>query len=116
MLAFLLEQAMSLRRKIALWLCPELGQPEETQCIGSAQAWAGNVSAMSTLCRENAIHAQREADKAAWKAEVLEQLKTISQAVIGVTKNGNAMSVDAIAAIHTGSGVISGQTSSQASC
>ncbi|MFA9286976.1 hypothetical protein ACCQ08_19475 [Comamonas sp. SY3] len=84
---------MSLRRKIALWLCPELRQPEEAQCIGSAQAWAENVSAMSTLCRENAIHAHREADKAAWKAEVLEQLKTISQAVIGVTENGNAMKV-----------------------
>ena len=84
---------MSLRRKIALWLCPELGQPQETQRIGSAQAWAENVSAMSTLCRENAIHAHREADEAAWKAEVLEQLKAMNATLTSVTEGGNAMRV-----------------------
>ncbi|WP_312834756.1 hypothetical protein [Comamonas sp.] len=61
---------------------------------------------MSTLCRENAIHAQREADEAAWKVDVMEQLKAINQAVSNDTKNGNALRVDMGSCIHSGGAVI----------
>ena len=97
---------MSLRRKIALWLCPELvGHP-------GAQALSEGVRAIASQSRENIIHAgeriippadnkslcealkaSQHASDAAWKAEVLGHLKTISQAVISVTENGNAMKV-----------------------
>lgn len=146
---------MSLRRKIALWLCPELKQesdeswrfrayvedyqrwlgafPEVAQVLKSLRATvlggepinagtpAGDevctVGGLRTqllrmqqmlpavhvgeriippadnkaLCE--ALKASQHASDAAWKAEVLEQLKTIRQAVISVTNNGNAMRV-----------------------
>ena len=44
-----------------------------------------------SLCE--ALKASQHASDAAWKAEVLGHLKTISQAVISVTENGNAMKV-----------------------
>ena len=111
---------MSLRRKIALLLCPELVVPvvepilpfPHAQHKGSAEAWVKNISAIAEWNKEygghsgervihaannrglfHALKASQHASDAAWKAEVLEQLKTISRAVISVTENGNAMRV-----------------------
>jgi len=96
---------MSLRRKIALWLCPELAGHLDKPAlpfphahhVGSAEALASNVGAIADLCRENAIHAgeriipsadnkaliqslkaSQHASDAAWKAEVLEHLRSLA--------------------------------------
>ena len=57
---------MSPRRKIALWLCPELGERPVAQVdyYPSAQGWV----------RDTLRNAEAATD-AAWKAEVLELLK-----------------------------------------
>lgn len=123
MLAFLMEQAMSLRRKIALLLCPELVVPvvepilpsPHAQHKGSAEAWASNVGAIADLCRGNAIHAgeriippadnkaliqslkaSQHASDAAWKAEVLEQLKAMNATLNRVVEGGNTMVVNGV--------------------
>lgn len=111
---------MSLRRKIALWLCPELNGPVDepalpfphAQHIGSAEAWARNVGAMADLCRENAIHAgeriippadnkaliqslkaSQHAHDEVWKVEVLDLLRLLNATLTSVTEGGNAMRV-----------------------
>ena len=97
---------MSLRRKIALWLYPELVGTVEAQIdyravpfphaqhMGSAIHQGERIipaADSKALCE--ALKSSQHASEAAWKAEVLGHLKTISQAVISVTENGNAMRV-----------------------
>ncbi|MEJ5030042.1 hypothetical protein [Comamonas sp. MYb69] len=111
---------MSLRRKIALWLCPELAGPvaetalpfPHAQHKGRAEAWADSVNAIARQSMENAIHAgeriippadnkalcealkaSQHASDASWKAEVLEQLKAMNATLTSVTEGGNAMKV-----------------------
>ena len=100
---------MSLRRKIALWLCPELvGHP-------GAQALSEGVRAIASQSRENIIHAgeriippadnkslcealkaSQHASDAAWKAEMLEQLKALNVNLVKVTEGGNAMRCEVV--------------------
>ncbi|MCD2164295.1 hypothetical protein [Comamonas koreensis] len=111
---------MSLRRKIALWLCPELGGPAvepilpfpHAQHKGSAEAWASNLGAIADLCRGSAIHAgeriipsadnkaliqslkaSQHAHDELWKAEVLDLLRLLNATLTSVTEGGNAMKV-----------------------
>lgn len=123
---------MSLRRKIALWLYPELKQlparvfhttiggnvgPGSGGGLIHASPAAAHVASYPEMAKAVAsLHPPKDDGDSIWKAEVLEQLKAISQAVNSAAESGRAMSIDAIAATHIGSGVFSGQTSSQASC
>ena len=146
---------MSLRRKIALWLCPELWHetdeswrfrvhiedyqrwlreyPEVAQVLKSlrAEVLGGEpvnagapvgdevctigglrtqllrmqqtrpavhvgeriIPDASNLSLLNALKASQHACDAAWRAEVLEQLKALNAIVVNVTEGGNAMRV-----------------------
>lgn len=95
---------MSLRRKIALWLCPELvGHP-------GAQALSEGVRAIARQSMENAIHAgeriippadnkaliqslkaSQHAHDEVWKAEVLDLLRLLNATLTSVTGGGSAI-------------------------
>ena len=68
---------MSPRRKIALWLCPELGERPVAQVdyYPSAQGWV----------RDTLRNAEAATD-AAWKAEVLELLKALNASAHGTIR------------------------------
>lgn len=110
---------MNLRRKIALWLCPELVVPVDgpklpfphAHHMGSAEAWASNAGAIADLCRGSAINAgeriipaadnkaliqslkaSQHASDAAWKAEVLEQLKAMNAQMSQLVESSRAAS------------------------
>lgn len=114
---------MSLRRKIALWLCPELVVPvvepilpsPHAQHMGSAEAWVKNISAIAEWNKEygghsgervihaannrglfHALKASQHASDAAWKAEVLEQLKAMNATLNRVVEGGNTMVVNGV--------------------
>ena len=71
---------MSLRRKLALWLCPELAVQEHKLLWRASRAVMQNASA-----------ARQSVEDAAWRAEVLGHLSTISATLGAVTEGGNAM-------------------------
>ncbi len=113
---------MSLRRKIALWLCPELGdsKPEELRKVPfpevdyfyNGRGWATGVPDVDRAMKLEAeeartrtfpagdnkalcetLKASQHASDAAWKAEVLEQLKAMNAKLTSITEDGNAMKV-----------------------
>lgn len=111
---------MSLRRKIALWLCPELVVPVDGPILpfpharhkGSAESWSDSVKAIANESMENAIHAgeriipaadnkaliqslkaSQHAHDEVWKAEVLDLLRLLSATLTSVTEGGSAMKV-----------------------
>ncbi len=111
---------MSLRRKIALWLCPELDGPVDVpavpfphvQATVGTQAWGESVRVVARQSMENAIHAgeriipaadskaliqslkaSQHAHDEVWKAEVLDLLRLLNATLTSVTEGGNAMKV-----------------------
>lgn len=74
---------MSLRRTVALWLCPELVEQPVAQVdyYPSAEGWA----------RETLGNAEAATD-AAWKAEVLEQLKAMNAQMSQLVESSRAAS------------------------
>ena len=111
---------MSLRRKIALWLCPELAGPVDepavpfphVQATVGTQAWGESVRVVARQSMENAIHAgeriippadnkaliqslkaSQHAHDEVWKAEVLDLLRLLNATLTSVTEGGNAMRV-----------------------
>lgn len=75
---------MSLRRKIALWLCPELGEVQ-VEYYPSAEGWARDT-----------LGNAKSATDAAWKAEMLDQLKALNANMVQVTEGGNAMRCEVV--------------------
>ena len=87
---------MSIRRKLALWLCPEL--------VGSVEARVGYCASAYECARgyprfagemaeaiSNVKSSNQEARDADWKAEVLEQLKLLNAAALKVADGSTSM-------------------------
>lgn len=93
---------MSLRRKIALWLCPELGGPVDepavpfphAQHMGSAiHKGERIIPPVDNKALIQSLKASQHAHDEVWKAEVLDLLRLLNATLTSVTENGNAMRV-----------------------
>ena len=96
---------MSLRRKIALWLCPELGGAVTEPAIPFPHAQHMGIGIHrceriippadnKSLCE--ALKASQHASDAAWKAEVLEQLRAVNATLNRVVEGGSTMVVNGV--------------------
>ena len=70
---------MSLRRKLALWLCPELER--EQGLDSSAQVAIDGWPKLTPAMNENAEAAKRAADESAFRNTLVGELKTLNREI-----------------------------------
>ncbi len=80
---------MSLRRKIALWLCPELGEEIILLALGpKALSWVEGGVKLQTLM--NAVAAKQSAENAVEGASLVSEIITLRQEVVSMRQDMKA--------------------------
>lgn len=80
---------MSLRRKIALWLCPELEHKQEFD--STAQVAVNGWPKLNFAMNENAEAAKRGADEAAFRHALITEIQALNRQVAHMRRDWAAV-------------------------